>query len=321
VNGLLHGDQIVTEFAGKIAFITGGSSGIGLGISRACAAGGLKVALGYRQERHLAQALAALAGFPDVFPVRLEVTDRDSFHQAADAAETHFGKIHVLVNAAGASLFGPMDIATFDDWDWVLGVNFGGAINSLVTVLPRVKAHGEGGHVVNVASMASFLPGAEAGLYTASKFAVRGLTECLRLTLAPQGIGVSLAAPALTATNMHEALLTRPARFGDTAFPCDPAMAERLRAIHALGSDPFAVGERIFRGMLDNEPVIFTHGGFADELRGDFGEILAAVPNGPPDPRHAAIEQARRERKAEASRQARSIRTMISPIPKTAMKV
>ena len=293
--------------SGGVAFITGGSSGIGLGIAKACAAAGLKVALGYRQERRLPDALAALKGYPDIVPIHVEVTDRDSFRRAADEAEARFGKIHILVNCAGASLFGPMDIATYDDWDWVLGVNLGGVINSLVTVLPRIKAHGEGGHVVNVASMASFLPGVEAGLYTTSKFAVRGLTECLRLTLAPHGIGVSLAAPALTATNMFEAALARPAHLSRTAFPHDAAMAERLRAIHALGSDPFAVGEHIVQGMFNNEPVIFTHSGFADELRGDFEEILMAAPKGPADPRQAPIEAARRERKDSAKLEANAI--------------
>lgn len=304
----------MTPIAGKVAFITGGSSGIGLGIAKACAKAGVKVALGYRQNRHLEQALTALGGFSDIFPVRLEVTDRDDFRHAAEEAEARFGRIDILVNAAGASLFATMDLATYDDWDWVMGVNFDGVVNSLVTVLPRTKALGEGGYIVNVASMASFLPGAEAGLYTASKFAVRGLTECLRLTLAPQGIGVSLAAPALTATNMHEAALARPARLGDTAFPYDPATAERVRAMLALGADPFEVGERIFRGMLDNEPVIFTHTGFADELRTDFEDILAAVPKGSSDPRHAPIELARRERKDAAKAQAREI-TLDASIP------
>ncbi len=301
------------QLSGKAAFITGGSSGIGLGIVKALSEAGAAVALGYRQERRLAEALEALGGAPDVHPVRLDVADRAGFLRAADEAEARFGKIHILVNCAGVNLFGPMDLATYDDWDWVMGVNLGGAINSLVTVLPRIKAHGEGGYVVNVASMASFLPGAEAGIYTTSKVALRGLTECLRLTLAPHGIGVSLACPALTRTNIHQSGQGRPAALADTAYPDTEAGIDRVRDILALGADPDEVGARIVRGMLAGEPNIFTHAGFHDELREDFEEILAAVPKGEPDPRHAPIETARLKHKAAAKRRAAMIQLMTSP--------
>ena len=309
------------ELEGKVAFITGASSGIGLGISKALSDAGAAIVLGYRQERRLAEALEALAAAPNIHPVRLDVTDRAGFQRAADEAEARFGKVHILVNCAGVNLFGPMDLATHDDWDWVIGVNLGGAINSLIAVLPRIKAHGEGGYVVNVASMASFLPGAEAGIYTTSKFALRGLTECLRLTLAAHGIGVSLACPALTRTNIHESGHGRPAALAETAYPDTQAGTDRVRAILDLGADPFDVGARIVEGMLASEPYIFTHAGFHDELRADFEEILAAMPKSPPDPRHVAIEAARLERKAAGKRQAGAIHLApAEPILRTASK-
>ena len=95
------------------------------------------------------------------------------------------GPVHILVNNAGVSVFGPTDEASYADYDWIMGVNFGGVVNGLVTFIPRIKAQGPGGHIVNVASMAAYLSGPQAGIYTASKFAVRGLTECLRFNLAP----------------------------------------------------------------------------------------------------------------------------------------
>src|SRR5207253_4554934 len=130
---------------------------------------------------------------------------------------------------AGVSVFGPTDAASFADYDWIMGVNFGGVINGLVTFIPRIKARGPGGHIVNVASMAAYLPGPQAGIYTASKFAVRGLTESLRLNLAPHGIGVSLMCPGLTKTHAWESALKRPAQFADSGFaPVDRAMLEQF---------------------------------------------------------------------------------------------
>ena len=120
--------------------------------------------------------------------VELDVTDRARWA----AWRTTVGPVHILVNNAGVSVFGPTDEASYADYDWIMGVNFGGVVNGLVTFVPRIKAQGQGGHVVNVASMAAYLSGPQAGIYTASKFAVRGLTECLRYNLAPYGIGVSL---------------------------------------------------------------------------------------------------------------------------------
>jgi len=290
---------------GRVAFITGGSSGIGLGIAKAFAESGVKIALGYRREAHLAQALELLGGLPDIHPIRLDVTDRAAFNRAADTAEARFGRIDILVNNAGLNLFGPMDIATHDDWDWVLGVNLGGVVNGLVSVLPKIKAHGDGGHVVNVASMASFIAGAEAGIYTTSKFAVRGLTECLRLTLAPQGIGVSLVAPGLTNTNIHEAPLTRPDDLSVTAFPSDATSTDRVHKVLNLGADPFEIGRRIRDGVIANEPYIFTHPGFRTEFEEDFADVLTAMPDAPYDPRHAKIEEMRRDRKRTGKARAR----------------
>jgi NAD(P)-dependent dehydrogenase (short-subunit alcohol dehydrogenase family) len=180
-------------WAGRVAFITGAVTGIGLGVAQAFADAGMRLALSYRNEDDRARTAGWFEhkGYEQPLFIRLDVTDRAGFAAAAQQVVDHFGEVHVLVNNAGVSVFGPTDEASYDDYDWIMGVNFGGVVNGLVSFLPRIKASHGRRHVVNIASMAAFLPGPQAGIYTASKFAVRGLTESLRYNLAPHGIGCS----------------------------------------------------------------------------------------------------------------------------------
>jgi NAD(P)-dependent dehydrogenase (short-subunit alcohol dehydrogenase family) len=287
----------------KVAFVTGGASGIGLGIAKVFARAGMKVAFSWRTKAHRDEAMAYFAEHPAlaVHPIELDVTDRAAMARAADEVVARFGKVHVLVNNAGVSLFGPTDKATYDDYDWVMGVNFGGVVNGLVSFIPKIKAHGEGGHVINVASMASFLPGPQGGIYTAAKFAVRGLSECLRYNLAPYDIGVSLMCPGLTKTNIHEATLHRPAQWPNTAFPADPAFVRMLEELHEAGMEPEEVGEKTLAGMMRGDFYIFTHPEFREEFRALFEEYYNALPDEPPDPRRVAIEEQRRKARREAA--------------------
>ena len=289
---------------GKVAFVTGGASGIGLGIVKVFAKAGMKVAFSWRTKKHLDEAMAYFAKHPAlaVHPIKLDVTDRAAMARAADEVAAKFGKVHVLVNNAGVSLFGPTDEATYDDYDWVMGVNFGGTVNGLVSFLPKIKAHGEGGHVINVASMASFLPGPQGGIYTAAKFAVRGLSECIRYNLAPHNIGVSLMCPGLTKTNIHEATLHRPEKWPKTAFPADDNFIKMLAELHEAGMDPVEVGEKTLRGMLRGDFYIFSHPEFHEEFRELFDEYDRALPDEPPDPRRVAIEEQRRQARRDAAK-------------------
>ena len=180
---------------GKTAFITGGASGIGLGIAKALLGAGMNVTIADIRQDHLDSAVSELNGGDRVLAVKLDVTDRAAFAAAADAAEAKFGKIHILCNNAGVAVVGPTDLATFADWDWVMNVNLGGTINGVVTILPRILAHGEGGHIVNTASMSALVPVGGTTIYSTGKAAVTAMMECMRPELEPRGVICSAFCP------------------------------------------------------------------------------------------------------------------------------
>lgn len=288
----------MSNWTGQVAFVTGGVTGIGLGVAQALSNAGLRLALSYRNEEHRAQTEAWFAAKGRETPlfIKLDVTDRAAFAAAAETVEAHFGAVHVLVNNAGVSVFGPTDEASYADYDWIMGVNFGGVVNGLVSFLPRIKAASGLRHVVNVASMAAFLPGPQAGIYTASKFAVRGLTESLRYNLAPHDIGCSLCCPALTRTNAWDSALKRPDQFGQSGFaPADRDELEQFGSAFEAGMDPYEVGQKIFRGMARNDGLILTHPEFTDDFREIYERSIAALPQEEAPPERLHIERLRRE--------------------------
>lgn len=283
---------------GRVAFVTGAVTGIGLGVAQAFADAGMRLALSYRNEDDRARTAEwfAAKGYEQPLFCKLDVTDRARFAEVAEEVERHFGEVHVLVNNAGVSVFGPTDEASYDDYDWIMGVNFGGVVNGLVSFLPRIKAARGRRHVVNVASMAAFLPGPQAGIYTASKFAVRGLTESLRYNLAPHGVGCSLCCPALTRTNAWTSALKRPEGFAGSGFPeTSKGELEQFGTAFEEGMDPYEVGSKILAGMTEQKGLILTH----PEHGPDFEELHAAMMAALPDEEAPAgrlkIEQLRRD--------------------------
>jgi len=283
----------VRNFAGKTAFITGGASGIGLGIAKALLSEGMNVVVADVSERNIAAARAELPE-TGVEIVHVDVTDRGSVADAAGAALDAFGRIHVLCNNAGIAGGGAVADPSFVDWDRAMAVNLGGAVNVVKTFVPLIREHGGGGHVVNTSSIAGVtaLP-YEGGAYTTAKFAVRGLSESLRLSLAPEGIGVSLLCPGLTRTRIMDA----PDREDPGAKPMsregDPdALFNSLEG----AMDPIEVGRAVVRGIRENLPYILTHGEFRDEIRALFDEIVEAFPTDQAVPEaRAAFERGRRE--------------------------
>ncbi len=279
------------DVEGKVAFITGGGSGIGLGMAKVFSAAGMKVVIADIREDHLKSATLQVG---DAHPIWLDVTDRAAFARAADEAEKVFGPVDIICNNAGVNMFAPMEHCTYQDWDWIMGVNIGGVINGVQTFLPRMLARNKGGQIVNTSSMASFITGPGAGIYTTSKFAVRGMSESLRWSLAPRNIGVSVLCPGLVNTNIHESDRTRPAHLSTDIGLVDQAFMQKLPELQKAGMDPVDVGHRVLEGIKRNDLYIFSHPEFHEELREVFNEVLTALPEGFVDPKRLAIEETRR---------------------------
>ncbi|MUL49809.1 SDR family NAD(P)-dependent oxidoreductase [Mycobacterium sp. CBMA293] len=251
------------DLQGTVAFVTGGASGIGLGQAKALAEeNGVKVAIADVQQKRIDEAKEYFSsGGREHLPVHvlhLDVTDREAYACAADEVESVLGPVQLLFNTAGVSSRVPAEKATYDDWDWHLQVNVHGVINGIQTFLPRIIELGQGGHIVNTGSLQSFFALPTAALYTTTKFAVRGLTEALRLDLARYGIGVSGLIPGAVRTNIMESVSTRPDKFGHTNFT-DHEAAEKLRAILDAGTDPLELARITIDGIRRNDLWIFPY--------------------------------------------------------------
>jgi short-subunit dehydrogenase len=231
-----------------------------------------------------------------VHAVRLDVTDREAFARAANEAEKVFGNIHILCNNAGVNLFVPIEECTYNDLDWIMGVNFGGVVNGIVTFVPRIRKHGEGGHIVNTASMAAYLPAPIAGIYTASKFAVRGLSEALRLSLFQYNIGVSVFCPGLINSSIYESEKIRPQVLASPEIAAkNQLFMDVLPEVHKFGMTPEEVGEKVLAGIRKNDLYIFSHPEFKEELKEIFDEVLNALPEEDAPVKRAEFERTRRE--------------------------
>jgi NAD(P)-dependent dehydrogenase (short-subunit alcohol dehydrogenase family) len=261
------------DLKGKVAFVTGAASGIGLALAQAFAEEGARVVLADIEAEALEQAEAGLRSRgADVVGVRCDVSDRASVVAAADRAVEAFGKLHILCNNAGVAPAGPLDESTPDDWKWCLGVNLMGVVHGIQVVVPRIKQHGEGGHVVNTASVAGLVALPTVGIYAATKYAVVGISETLRGELAPAGIGVSVLCPSFVRTRLHEGHRNRPA--GLAPVPKEPN--EFMTQMLAGGTEPRVIAERVVRGIKRGDFWILPHPDFKAGVEARAQGILAA---------------------------------------------
>jgi NAD(P)-dependent dehydrogenase (short-subunit alcohol dehydrogenase family) len=296
------------DFAGRTAFITGGANGVGLGIARALLAEGCKVAIADIRQDSIDEALASFDN-QEAMGIRLDVASRADFPRAADEVEERLGPVSLLFNNAGINLFQTIDESSFDDWDWVMGVNLHGVVNGVMTFAPRMKARGLGGYIVNTASMASFLAAGAPGIYNTTKFAVRGLSESLRYSLAPHGIGVSVLCPGLVKSLIYASDAVRPDGLKSEMKTVDTAAAQRMEQLHQHGMEPDVIAARVLDGMRENRAHIFPHPEFRDELEELFGEVLADFRDYPQDPgfeQRTGFEKMRRESYRKGRAAARS---------------
>jgi NAD(P)-dependent dehydrogenase (short-subunit alcohol dehydrogenase family) len=242
----------------------------------------MKVMLADIEAGALAEAVRSLRDFgPNVRSVACDVADPISVERAANAAYEAFGNVHVICNNAGVAAAGGIDNISLDNWRWVLDVNLMGVLHGIRTFLPHIRAHGEGGHIVNTASMAGMNSGLGFSPYVASKFAVVGMSEGLATQLKPFGIGVSVLCPSFVRTRIGESGRNRPQRYGATQTP-DPAspaglllaqLTERLQS----GLDPSDVAARVVAAIRQEELYVFTHPEMRAEVEDRFGAILAAM--------------------------------------------
>lgn len=272
----------------KVAFITGGASGMGLGMAKAFARHGMKVVIADVRQEALDEAMSYFRdAHQPAYPIQLDVTDREAYRWAADEAERQFGKLHVLVNNAGVGLGGPMQTATFKDWDFCMGVNVGGVINGLVIVLPRILAHGEGGHVVSTSSTGGFSAVGGAGLYCTSKFALAGMMESLATDLKGTAVGASVFFPGPVTTNLGQSTqAVRPEHLkneGAAAPRPRPRQDASGRPVNfaEIFMDPIEIGERVLHGIQRGDLFIMTHPEFRAGLVARNDALVRAIPDEP----------------------------------------
>ena len=274
------------DITGKVAFITGGASGMGLAMARSFAAAGMKVAIADVEQAALDRVKAEFAASnAEVITLRVDVTDRAAMEAAADATEAAFDKVHVLVNNAGVAVGGSLDQMSYEDWDWVMGVNLDGVVNGLQAFLQRIKAHGEGGHVVNTASLAGHFAIPGLGIYTATKYAVVGISETLRADLKQHNIGVSVLCPGVVNTNIFDSGRNRPSHLQgetDTAQMvlsedlAEPEREQRMAEMMARALDPAVVGDMVLHSIQEDEFYIFSHPEVEPMVSGRAAEVTDA---------------------------------------------
>lgn len=284
------------EVSGKVAYISGASSGIGLATARVLREAGMKVVLGYIMDDQIKEAMSFFRqDDPDVFAIKHDVLDRDGWQRTADEIDRRFGRTHLLVNNAGVGLNARAASATLNDWEWGVGVNFWGPVYGVQTFLPRMRAHNEGAHIATVGSISGMFAGSGNGVYTVSKYAVCGLMEELRIELHETNIGTSVLFPGFTATNIGQAERYRPERFRNPG--ANPAAAAPQRAAAAAGAvgaaapgaarpggaqmDPLECAYCLLDGIRNNDLFIFSHPEWKTGTQARMDAIMASFVDRP----------------------------------------
>jgi len=268
------------DVAGKVAFVTGAASGIGLGIATALAQAGAKVMMADIEKDALDAAVAALkATNADVEAVVADVSLKAELQAAAEATIARYGKVHILVNNAGVGGGGGYGDWNDASWNWVIGVNLMSVIWGIEIFGPLIEAHGEGGQIVSTASMAGLVAAVAPG-YNVTKYGVVALSEGLRIALAPRGIGVSVLCPGWVRTRIMASDRNVPERFAGqiTALAGEGDTAEfRAMAEAAInqGVDPLYVGELVREAIENDWAYIFTDADFEPAVDMRFAAIKA----------------------------------------------
>jgi len=271
------------EFEGKTALISGGAEGIGLSIAQALGKQGMQIVLGDIDAAQLAVAHKALEGQGvAVHSVVMDVTLPEDWQRFAQQAIARFGNIHMLVNNAGVSnSSGPLDKVTDNDWRWVSDVNLDGVLFGARAIVPLMKQHGEGGWLINVASMAGMVGVPYASAYTATKNAIVALSEAWHQELRRQQIHVSVLCPAFVKTRINLSERNRQTIHqakGEKLAPSERqlAAAAHMQSIIDNGLAVEIVGERVVEALRAGELYIFTHPNYRSLVQQRYQAIDAA---------------------------------------------
>ena len=264
------------DVAGKVALITGGASGIGLAMAHSFSAAGMKVVIADIEEAALQSATESFGNSnAGVITVQVDVTDRDAMADARQRTLDAFGKVHVLCNNAGVFIRGNIADMTYKDWDWVMKVNVDGVINGIVTFIDDLKAHGEGGHIVNTASIAGQYGVPGLSVYVASKFALVGVSESMRADLANDNIRVSVLCPGVVATGIGSSERNRPDEFSGSATPAMTQQGDGDPSDMTV-MDPAEIGDMVLHAILNDQFYILTHPEFRPMLQMRSEELEAS---------------------------------------------
>jgi len=274
------------DYKGKVAFITGGANGAGFGQAQVFGRLGCRIFIIDIRADALNEAVSRLRqeGI-EARGAQLDIMDRAAFARVADEVERVYGEPpQLLFNTAGVAAFGPAEASTYDDFDWVFGVNLGGVVNGMVTFVPRMIKAGNGGHVVSTSSLGGF-QGLEFSLqYCAAKAAVISLMEGYRPALQKYGIGVSVLCPANIKSNMALAADTRPAHLRKTGYLVNEDTKKSLQSIFNSGMDPVVLAQHVKAAIDANALYVIPYPETKAGLEQHFAEIAGSIPTLESDP-------------------------------------
>jgi NAD(P)-dependent dehydrogenase (short-subunit alcohol dehydrogenase family) len=284
----------MVNFTGKTAFITGGASGIGLGIAKACAKRGMNVVIADVNEKAIGETVTLFENncWP-VLGLKLDVTDRAAYKKAADEAEYKFGKLHLLVNNAGIGIpEGKLWEDKDEDIDLAIDINYRGVLNGIKEIVPRILRHGEEGHVVSTASKAALVPVPGFTLYNSLKMAVVTVMETLATDLRGTNVGASVFCPGPFQSNLgYSSGRIRAERLGVEMPSFGPKEGEKAPPPPRMDVDftkiiryPEEAGERVLRGVERGDLYILTHSDFKRGWDARAAAVSRAFPDEPENP-------------------------------------
>ncbi len=246
------------DFKGKVAFITGGASGAGLGQAKVFSEAGCKVVIVDVRKDHLDEAMAYFKEKKaDVHAIQLDITDRKAYAAAADEVEKVYGSPpQLLFNTAGVNAFGPAEASTFEDFDWVMGVCLGGVVNGMVTFVPRMIQSGKPCHICTVSSWGGLTAGPTTAPYSAAKAAVINLMESYYIALKPYDIGVTTLCPVGIKSNISESEYTRPENLKNTGYNTNEDTIEFMRHHYSFGIEPVDLALLLKKGIENEQHIV-----------------------------------------------------------------